>query len=303
MMEQQKTEQKTENETNVKLDAKACEKDYNHLDIDFNNIEDILDFSACHSQKTVNSQKKKPKKRPPRRRKMIAKEPVELFEIQPEIENSVGQNSDDNKKEEQEAAPKCKKERKFQCKVCKRKFVRSTHLSRHMLTHTKAKPYSCKICRKRFSRSDHVQIHERSHYKHKIHSCCVCGRLYFDLQLFTAHGRLHAENECVKGSTNTAKENEALIRKQLQIVQKVIASSDCAEQIALLGCINIEEIDTHTGGEYIVSDNNSVCSPRHQTVNTEATSLSNDTTASSTSYSSSCDEQLIVSIKLPLQTM
>ena len=44
MMEQQKTE----NETSVKLDAKACEK---HLGIDFNNIEDILDFSACHSIK------------------------------------------------------------------------------------------------------------------------------------------------------------------------------------------------------------------------------------------------------------
>ena len=44
---------------------------------------------------------------------MIAKEPVELFKIQPEIESSVGQNSDDNsKKEKQEAAPKCKKRKK-----------------------------------------------------------------------------------------------------------------------------------------------------------------------------------------------
>ena len=211
MMEQQK------NDTSVQLDVKAHEGDYKFSDFDFNNIEDILDFSTCHSHKTVNN--KKLMKLPPQRHKMIAEEPDELFEIQPEIDSLVEQSSDDNEKGElKEVAPECIREREFQCNVCEHKFSRPSHLHRHMHTHTGARPYSCDICRKRFSRSDHVQIHERSHYRHKIHSCCVCGRLYFDLQLFIAHCRLHAECEYMKASGNTAKESEAHIKKQLQIV-------------------------------------------------------------------------------------
>ena len=148
-----------------------------------------------------------------------------------------------------------------------------------------------------------VQIHKQGHYKHKIHSCCVCGRLYFNLQLFIAHCRLHAECEYMKVSSIAAKESEAHIKKKLQIVQNTDPVSVCAEQIALSGCVKVEEVDTHTGGG---CDGNSVCSPHHQAIsvsNTEVTSISDDATASSTSHSSSCDAQLIVSIKLPLQTV
>ena len=290
---------KVENETSIKLDMKGCGRDNEYLDIDFNNIEDILDFSACYSHKTVNSRKLK--KVPPRRHKMIAKEPVQLFKIQPELGSSVGQSSHDDNEKEQETA---QKERRFQCNVCDRRFIRSTHLHRHMRVHTGAKPYSCKICRKRFSRSDHVQIHEKSHYKHKIHSCCVCGKLYFDLQILTAHCSSHSESKYIKASKNTARENEALIKKQLQMAQIPLSVSVCAEQIALLGYMKIEEITTHTDGEHIACHSNTVCSPCHQTTtvsSTEITLLSDDATASSTSHAS--DAQLIVSIKLPLQTV
>ena len=290
MMEQHKVE----NETSVKLDMKRCVRDNEHFDIDFNNIEDILDFSACRSHKAVNS--KKLKKVPPRCHKMIAKDPVQLFEIQPELGSSVGQSSHDV----------AQKERRFQCNVCDRRFIRSTHLHRHKRIHTGTKPYSCKICRKRFSRSDHVQIHEKSHYKHKIHSCCVCGKLYFDLQILIAHCSSHSESEYIKASKNTARENEALIKKQLQMAQIPISVSNCAEQIALLGYMKIEEITTHTDGEHIVCHSNTVCSPYHQTTtvsSSEITLLNDDATASSTSHASASDTQLIVSIKLPLQTV
>ena len=294
-------QQKTENEASVKLDAKACEKDYKHLDIDFTNIKDILDFSTCCSRKTVKS--KRLKKFPARCHKMIVEEPVELFEIQPELGNSMGESSDDDEDEEQEATQK--KERRFQCNVCQRKFIRSTHLHRHMRIHTGEKPYPCKICKKRFSRSDHVQIHERNHYKYKIHSCCVCGRLYFNLLIFIAHCSSHAESEYIQASNNTTKESAALIRKQLQIVRNPIPVSACAEQIAVVGCVKIKEVDTHAGGEGIACDNNSVCRTHHQTSSVCSTELmlpGDDTTAISTSHSRSCDAKLIVSIKLPIQT-
>ena len=272
MMEQQNNE----NDTGIQLGVKAHKREYERLDIDFNNIEDILDFSTCLSHKTVNN--KKFMKLPPQHHKMIAEELDELFEIQSEIDSLVGQSSDDNEGEVQEVAPECTRERELQCNVCEHKFSRPSHLHRHMHTHTGAKPYSCEICRERFSRSDHVKIHERNHYKHKVHSCCVCGRLYLDLQMFIAHCRLHAECEFIKASGITAKESEAHIKKQLQIVHNPISVSVCAEQIALLGYVKIEEVDTHIG-EHIVCDNNSVCSPHHQTVpvcNTKVTALSND---------------------------
>ena len=49
---------------------------------------------------------------------MIVKELVELFEIQPELGNSVGQISDDNEEEEQEVIQESIRERRFNCNVC-----------------------------------------------------------------------------------------------------------------------------------------------------------------------------------------
>ena len=52
-------QQTTENETSVKVDAIAHERDNKHLDIDFSNIEHILDFSVCCSHKAVKNKRLK----------------------------------------------------------------------------------------------------------------------------------------------------------------------------------------------------------------------------------------------------
>ena len=55
--------------------------------IDFDSIEDILDFDLHSPTEASNS--KSDKERPPRLRKMIAQEPVKLLELKPIIDNFV----------------------------------------------------------------------------------------------------------------------------------------------------------------------------------------------------------------------
>ena len=112
--------------------------------IDFDNVEDILDFSVCPYSETANTKKERPKLR----KKMVATEPVKLLELKPKMDNFV---NDDEKVDEchevgQETEPTSS--RRFVCNYCGSKFVRSSHLYRHVRIHTGAKPYICEICRK-----------------------------------------------------------------------------------------------------------------------------------------------------------
>lgn len=49
-----------------------------------------------------------------------------------------------------------KKRRSFACEQCARTFYRNDHLTRHMISHSKAN-YSCEICNKTFNRKDNLR--------------------------------------------------------------------------------------------------------------------------------------------------
>uniref|UniRef100_A0A914CN27 C2H2-type domain-containing protein n=1 Tax=Acrobeloides nanus TaxID=290746 RepID=A0A914CN27_9BILA len=68
--------------------------------------------------------------------------------------------------------------RLYTCKICNNSFKKSTHLSRHVRTHTGDKPFQCKYCPKAFARSDNLLVHERIHTGDKPFSCEICGRLF-----------------------------------------------------------------------------------------------------------------------------
>ena len=220
-----------------------------HLNIDFDNVEDILDFNMHPSPETDNTTN--PKQRPPQRHKRIVEKPVQLFEIIPLIDDFV--NNEEEYREDEDHETEVKSKRRFRCVFCGSKFIRSSHLRRHLYSHTGAKPYFCQICRIRFSRSDYVSIHTRSHHKNKIHSCCVCGKLYLDLVLFADHCRSHTDSEYIRiAMNNSAKENEAHIEEnQLQIVQDPIPAATCAKEIELLSCVKIETVDNSFNEENI----------------------------------------------------
>ena len=194
MIQKQETEGSTSfSETNVYIEAPQTANAESI--IDFDNIEDILDFNSPSPTDQQASNITSDKKCPRRIHKMIAQEPVKLLELKPIIDQFVDDeytSVEDDADNETET-----KSRRFQCIVCGSKFIRSTHLHRHMRLHTGVKPYACSICRKRFSRSDYMTSHALSHYTDKLHCCCVCGEVHHELARFADHCRSHDDSEYI----------------------------------------------------------------------------------------------------------
>ena len=237
MMQDQET--KGSNEVPQRANAENIQ-----LVIDFDNIEHILDFNLHSPTEASDSDKR----RPPRLRKLVAREPVKLLDLKPIIDNYVDDeytSVEDDADNETET-----KSRRFQCIVCGSKFIRSTHLHRHMRLHTGAKPYACPICRKRFSRTDYMTAHSHSHYTDKLHCCCVCGEVYDNLARFADHCRSHDDSEYIRIAMYTSKDNK--VRKRVQVVEDEIPVTIAAKEIELMACVKIEKVDNSTDEECIL---------------------------------------------------
>ena len=81
-------------------------------------------------------------------------------------------------------------ERPFLCNVCNHRFIRATHLRRHMRIHTGEKPFTCHICGQRYARGDYLRAHIQAHRRDRIHKCKHCGEAFHDLTRFADHCRL-----------------------------------------------------------------------------------------------------------------
>lgn len=110
-------------------------------------------------------------------------------------------------------------ERPYPCSVCGRKFIRATHLRRHMRIHTGEKPFFCHICGRRYARGDYLRAHIHAHRREKFHKCRVCGEVYHDLSRFSNHCLSHNENEFLEASL---RENKR--RAENKLTQKLSAS-------------------------------------------------------------------------------
>lgn len=110
-------------------------------------------------------------------------------------------------------------ERPFPCNVCGRKFIRATHLRRHMRIHTGEKPFFCHICGRRYARGDYLRAHIHAHRREKFHKCRVCGEVYHDLSRFSNHCLSHNESEFLEASLRENKK-----RAENKLTQKLSAS-------------------------------------------------------------------------------
>ena len=49
------------------------------------------------------------------------------------------------------------------CDLCGQRFLHQSDLTKHMRTHTGAKPFSCNLCDSNFARKDYLSKHMKSH--------------------------------------------------------------------------------------------------------------------------------------------
>ncbi|XP_035848879.1 zinc finger protein 234-like [Sander lucioperca] len=109
--------------------------------------------------------------------------------LQPETEDQTGDSSEPETDDSQKHDSTCKKT--FSCSECGRRFGRSTHLRRHIKTHTGEKPFSCSVCKKYFTQSGSLQRHMRIHTGEKPFSCSVCGKRFIQKSQLTNHMAVH----------------------------------------------------------------------------------------------------------------
>ena len=233
-----------ETETSFSIEAhKTTNEQTLLLNIDFDNVEDILDFSAPHVTKntTITSPKCLPELY------KVTEEPVMSLEMQPQNNFTTDEEQTFETNEVDYAIDlKNKDKRMFECSFCGRKYTWLSCLRRHLRIHTGVKPYYCPICKNRFARSDKMWAHFHRHYNDMMHHCWVCGKIYDDLEKFTNHCHSHDDNEYIKVAMgNATTDNQAGLQKQMLIAEDSIPVASFVEQMKLIPCVTNEKIDNY----------------------------------------------------------
>ena len=68
-----------------------------------------------------------------------------------------------------------RRNKKYECDVCEKRFTSLKDLDKHQRTHTGEKPFECDVCQKRFSRQCILTVHQRTHTGEKPYECNICN--------------------------------------------------------------------------------------------------------------------------------
>lgn len=136
-------------------------------------------------------------------------------------------------------------ERPYPCEVCGRKFIRATHLRRHMRIHTGEKPFACHICGRRYARGDYLRAHIHAHRRDKIHKCKHCGEVFHDLTRFADHCRaLHKDLDDQFGNPKPPPECSPPPPSFTTLLENTLGSEQEAEEITVVPSMNAMEMSS-----------------------------------------------------------
>lgn len=83
-----------------------------------------------------------------------------------------------------------REEVKYTCGSCKREFKHKAHLDNHMVTlHGNEKGFGCEFCLKNFPTQESLDIHRDLHKIDKKHTCQYCNKAFYMLSTLTDHLR------------------------------------------------------------------------------------------------------------------
>ena len=105
--------------------------------------------------------------------------------------------------------------RKFECHICKSRFLTRANLEGHINKHLNMKPYKCKNCDAVFNYVTSQRNHEREcQIKEKVHKCQICSKYFRTKKCLKAHhSGMHAKyghvctvcDKCFKWKSNLAR--------------------------------------------------------------------------------------------------